>query len=878
MARQCLGRTRGESLDIMQQPWSDSLVKVTMLRMAMRISIVIVIGSVLSYWHLMGSLESAMKEKLGLFSAARAEIEGEWLTFLDRKLQSMRTEYLQRYRRLQGKEPAGAFDHWFKLNPDGTAFTRSEHYTGSTGPLGSRYTGFSGGLDKPPALSSTRRIGLVLAMDMLAAQGPGLVQPASAQMPSLTPFVNLYFFTPQKDLVIYWPGTPWYPDYQGGFDLATQGDFSKTINTQLPLHQRDRLWTGTYMDEVPKVLMVSFTMPIDLDGVCIAGLGADISLEAINQRLRKDQFTDASSLIIRKDGLVIAAPSLEHELIATKGDYRLTHMGSPALREAYRLIAQHPDTPLLDDPLHGNLIAVGRIAGPDWLFVTLYPKAKMSSTALQTVGFIVVIGLISLILEAGLLWQVLRNKVARPLQQFIAATDEIAHGKFNPEAISNLASNRTDEIGVLANAFSQMSASLAQASSQQLQANLELTQYRDHLEGLIQQRTELLDKALQQAESANHAKSAFLASISHELRTPLNAVLGFSRLLQREANMPAQAIKKLESINRAGEHLLVLINDVLEISRIESGRATVTTAPFDLRALLESVEDMIRERANAAGLRFEVVHADGLDNFVEGDAPHIRQVLINLLGNAVKYTDVGSIRFSARRHGADMVFEVTDTGPGISTEDQARIFQPFFQTASAKAKGEGTGLGLAISLEYTRIMGGSLQVTSQPGQGSTFSLCVPLPTCSAPLESPKPLARVVGLEPGQTPIRVLVVDDQGDNRELLAFLLGDVGFEVRTVGDGMQAIEVFQSWAPHFIWMDMRMPVMDGYVTTQRIRSMPGGKSVKIAAVTASAFEEDQQRILDAGCEALVRKPIDENALFVVMADLLHLRYRYENT
>ncbi|MES2047411.1 MAG: ABC transporter substrate-binding protein [Pseudomonadota bacterium] len=401
----------------------------------------------------------------------------------------------------------------------------------------------------------------------------------------------------------------------------------------------------------------------------------------------------------------------------------------------------------------------------------------------------------------------------------------------------------------------------------------ELEKYKSHLEEMVLSRTTELIAAKHMAEAANRAKSVFLANMSHELRTPLNAILGFTQLMKRD-NIAPENQKNLATINRAGQHLLSLINDVLEISRIEAGRTLLQSAPFDLGEILSSVEEMIRVKADDKGLKFITEHAGNLPAFVEGDGPHLKQVLINLLGNAVKYTERGQLALSVSRRNGEINFEVSDTGPGISEQDHARIFQPFYQTQSGIAKGEGTGLGLAISQEYTKMMKGRLAVKSQLGQGSTFTLSLPLPETEAP--AAQSAARsIIGLEVDQEEMRVLIVDDKEDNRELVMQLLAPTGFALRTANDGQQAIDCFIAWQPQLIWMDMRMPVLDGYQATQQIRALPGGDKVKIVALTASAFEEERQKIIESGCDDMVRKPLEEASLFLVMGDLLNLRYRY---
>lgn len=383
-------------------------------------------------------------------------------------------------------------------------------------------------------------------------------------------------------------------------------------------------------------------------------------------------------------------------------------------------------------------------------------------------------------------------------------------------------------------------------------------------------------QAKEAAEASNRAKSVFLSNMSHELRTPLNAILGFAQIMARDDSLDKTHRDRLETINRSGRHLLSLINDVLEISRIEAGRTTVQNEVFCLPDTLMAVEDMIRARAELKSLRFVSEYLSELPRYVVGDAHHLRQVLINLLGNAIKYTERGEVRLRLQVTEGGIRFEVADTGIGIAAADIPHIFQAFYQTDAGVAKGEGTGLGLAISHEFIRLMGSEINVSSELGKGSVFGFTLSLPEADAPATSVEP-SRVIGLAMGQPTVRVLVVEDNADSRELITLLLNNVGFDVRAVENGQQAIDCFQSWQPQFIWMDMRMPVLDGYRATKVIRSLPGGGQVKIVALTANAFREDRQAILEAGCDEMLSKPVDEYRLFQIMGDLLGLHYRFDD-
>jgi signal transduction histidine kinase/CheY-like chemotaxis protein len=403
---------------------------------------------------------------------------------------------------------------------------------------------------------------------------------------------------------------------------------------------------------------------------------------------------------------------------------------------------------------------------------------------------------------------------------------------------------------------------------------------------------ELID-ARDAAETANRAKSVFLANMSHELRTPLNAILGFTQLMRRDPTFPPNQKENLAIIDQSGEYLLDLINDVLEMSRIEAGHITLEASDFDLYRTLDSLESIMRMRAERKGLDLIFEHSAEVPQFISTDERKLRQVLINLVGNGIKFTEQGFVKCQVTsaqgthaeiesENGANskelrqLSFVVSDSGVGIAPEELGQLYEPFSQTTSGQRAGRGTGLGLPISQQFVSLMGSSIIVESEVGQGSTFTFEVPVELAGPQdILVAEPAQRVAGLAPGEPTYRILVVDDSVENRALLSQMVAGIGVEVQTADDGQAAIEIHQEWQPHLIWMDIRMPGMDGYEATRRIKADGDPKTVVIA-VTASVFEEERELVLAAGCDDFVRKPFSEAEIFDKMAEHLGIAYTYE--
>ena len=408
-----------------------------------------------------------------------------------------------------------------------------------------------------------------------------------------------------------------------------------------------------------------------------------------------------------------------------------------------------------------------------------------------------------------------------------------------------------------------------------------ITQMRDDIEQR-KQSEQRIHQAMQRAESASLAKTKFLANMSHELRTPLNSILGYSQLMQRNAFIKDTQRNYLDIISRSGEHLLRLINEVLDLSKIESGNITLQYENFDLHSFMRELEAMFRLQTSAKSLSMDLTGLDSIPQFIKSDKNKLKQVLINILGNAVKYTNRGGIHISLERANTlnsnfDLTICIRDSGIGIAQSDLNYIFDQFKQIKSdPESANSSSGLGLTISRNFVQLMGGQIAVDSEPNEGSVFRVTIPVSEAAAKTyPEPRP-RRILGLNPDGTVPRVLVVEDKMESRELLVNLLKSTGFRVRAAENGKQAIEVYNSWFPDFIWMDIRMPVMNGLEATNKIRATEKGKQTAIVALTAHALEEERENILAAGCDDVLIKPYREHEVFASMANLLSVEYVYE--
>ncbi|MBW4517486.1 MAG: GAF domain-containing protein [Timaviella obliquedivisa GSE-PSE-MK23-08B] len=429
-----------------------------------------------------------------------------------------------------------------------------------------------------------------------------------------------------------------------------------------------------------------------------------------------------------------------------------------------------------------------------------------------------------------------------------------------------------------------------------------------------QYQAQALKQAKEAADAANGAKSEFLANMSHELRTPLNAILGFTRLMQRDPSLPEKHHRSVEIVNQSGGHLLGLINDVLEMSKIEAGQITLNETVFDLSKMLQSLEDMLQLKARSKGLQLIFDYDSIVPHPIKTDENKLRQILINLLGNAIKFTEQGYVKLRVTTqpvideplnpiHELNVLqlgcpdsrsqllfFEVEDTGFGIAADEMDDLFEAFKQTRSGRQSQEGTGLGLQISRQFVQLMSGEITVRSELGKGSCFCFHIQVKLAETVVTETaiksSSIHSTITTQLKQGNHRVLIVEDNLLNRLLLNKLLSSLGFEIQEAENGQAAIDIWKQWQPHLIFMDMYMPIVDGYQATQKIRELeekhnthhsPGALSfrppTKIIALTASVFEEQRQESLSAGCDDFVSKPFRLEEVLEVLSKHLNAQF-----
>ncbi|GBF81400.1 hybrid sensor histidine kinase/response regulator [Aphanothece sacrum] len=678
-------------------------------------------------------------------------------------------------------------------------------------------------------------------------------------------------------------------------DIRKEGWYADAVKAGHPI------WTQIYQWDDKPVLSISSSYPIyDKNKNLLGVIGVDLVLSQINDFLRTISISPSSCIfILERNGLVVASSSevpfsevvdgKVNRLSASGSSDILIKYSTEFLQKKFGDLSKIEQSHQLDFFLpNSNERYFLQVTpwkdkyGLNWLVIVVVPESDFMGQINANRQITIILCVLALII-AIILGLITSSWITQPIRRLSQASVAIAQGNLNQKVeVKGII-----ELAILSHSFNEMAqqlqasfANLASTNQQLDQTNAELEKINQELEIRVEERTAELKEAKTLAESANRAKSKFIANMSHELRTPLNAILGFSQLLDRETSLTQQQQGNIRIINRSGQHLLSLINDVLDLAKIESGKMTLYGTDFDLYDLLDLIHEMLALKATSKGLQLIIERDNNLPKYINTDEKKLRQVLLNLLGNAIKFTHQGTVtlRVGLGDKANHINFEVEDTGAGIAPEDIDSLFKPFVQTEIGKQSQHGTGLGLPISKKFIELMGGKITFSSQVNQGTIFRFSIEFKLSEyRKIKEQKSLQRVIALAPNQPEYRILVVDDYWENRQVLLKLLQPIGFTVREACNGQEAVDIWQEWQPNLIWMDMRMPVMNGYEATQQIRSHLQGQATAILALTASTLEEDKAVVLSAGCDDFIRKPFQEEVIFKKMTQYLGVRYLYED-
>ncbi|MFC6673407.1 ATP-binding protein [Marinobacterium aestuariivivens] len=832
-----------------------SIFRSTLLRLVFGLTVLTLIGMTIAYLYVLASLESRTVAELGAYIRERGANEETIFKLAADNHALIKKDLLYRLDMAENGDPADRFEQLFVRDSDGFVRSRPDGYDG---------TRMAGGciLNARLPLTDAVRRRMLVFYDLVNQYGPAWHNR----------FQNTYISTPENIMLMYWPEVPnWCLEsspfrYRPVESFVDGGDGAEVV-------ERETVWTAPFYDRVSASWRVSAETPVYWNDRQIATLGHDILAGELLERALQQRLEGTYNILLRDDGRLILHPRLIEQITRKEGYFDIPTMGDTQLKGVYEAAMSGTEKAfVVDHPSADEFLAIARLESVGWYFVTVFPKSILADLAFSGARMVLLLGVLALLLQGLVLYWVMRRQLDAPLSHLLGATRRLEAGDYQV----SVDLPREDEFGVLGQAFNQM-------ADRVRERDRALAQSARELEDRVRQRTaeleEAKDAALQaarQAERANRSKSAFLANMSHEIRTPMNAILGFTDILAGLVR-DRQQRQYLKSIQTSGKSLLTLINDILDLSKVEAGKLELIYSAVDLKELCAEMEPLFSQKLAEKNLDFVLDIDPSLPPALLVDEVRLRQILINLIGNAVKFTEQGLIRLAVRcespggaQSTPDLVIEVEDSGIGIPAEQQTTIFGAFEQrSGQSPERYGGTGLGLAICKRLVELMNGEIRLDSEEGRGSRFTVLLHGIRVASVSELSARAGAVVDLDAiSFAPATLLLVDDIAINRDLLRGYLSRYAFQFLEAENGREAVEMTRQRKPDLVLMDMRMPVMNGYEASERLKQDDSTRDIPVIALTASAMERDAREI-GSLCDGYLRKPVSQQELVLELGRFL---------
>ncbi|MGB5960662.1 MAG: ATP-binding protein, partial [Coleofasciculaceae cyanobacterium] len=849
-----------------------SLTRQTLIQMGLRISAVIILSTTISYFHLVSSLTTESLDRLSKYITERGQRERTVFTLAIDNHDVLKKDLERRLKEFGDRDPQAEFDKLFVKWSDGTTHNRPKDQS----PKNFDTTRFAGVFIAPEVkINADIRRRVLTFYDLANAYGPAWHNR----------FVDTYINAPENIVVNYWPEVPWGLEAKADVDIRKEEFFSASDKKNNP--ERKPAWTGLYLDLVAKVWMVSLVTPVDdASGRHIATIGHDIILNELIDRTLKKHLEGSYNMLFRGDGRLIAHPDKMNEIQKKAGYFDILKSEDRHLQRVFEQVKNRQSNQVIIDNVQDNeYLAVARIDEPDWYLVTVLPKKIVTKPAKDAARFVLILGFTSLLVEIIVLFYVLRDQVAAPINQLVYATQKIANGDFSPADIQ-----RDDEVGELAKSFNRMA-------------------------GQLQESFTTLEAQNQDLKRLDQVKDEFLANTSHELRTPLNGIIGIAESLIDgvTGQLPPTTISNLSMIVFSGRRLSNLVNDILDFSQLKHTTIELQLKPVGMRELTQVVLTLSQTLIGQKKLRIlNTIHPEMPT--VYADENRVQQILYNLVGNAIKFTDSGTVEVSAQVVDNHLAITISDTGIGIPEDKFDRIFESFEQADGSTARQYGgTGLGLAVTKKLVELHGGEVTIASKVGVGSQFTFTLPVYQGDVEIIEQIPIIKdlekvqiqalnsntdlittnIISKESLSTAspknnnnktdisgeFKILLVDDEPINLQVLVNHLSMQNYALTQATSGQEALEIIKSgFKPDLILLDVMMPRMTGYEVTQQLRDRFPANDLPILLLTAKTQVSALVQGLNVGANDYLAKPIAKDELLARIKTHLNLRQlRAEN-